>query len=76
MSYTILAMSRQHSSPSRTRHDAIRVQVALGRVDVRDTEVAGALRAVVGLVVLVARAAVLGAARAVAGARVRALASS
>lgn len=52
---------------------AVGVEVALRRVDVCDAEVAGALGAVVALVVLVARAGVLGTAGAVAGAGVGAL---
>merc|ERR1719267_81678 len=52
---------------------AVGVEVALGGVDVGDAEVAGALGAVVALVVLVAAARVLGATGAVAGAGVGAL---
>ena len=60
-------------SGERAGDHAVRVKVALGGVDVGDAEVAGALGAVVALVVLVAAARVLGPAGAVAGAGVGAL---
>lgn len=68
-----IRLGSRHYRRERAEDEDISVQVAFGRVDVHEAEVACALRAVVALGVLVAAARVLGTADAVAIAGVWAL---